>query len=149
MAFKLRRIVTGHDARGKAIVGSDELIEARPGIMDKNVSNAFIWLTDSMPADSSAEYSGSTKVALTPGPGGTIFRVLELPPGAPAHMHKTETVDYVLLMDGEADMILDDGAEVHMNAGDVMVQRATWHGWVNRGTRPCHIAFVLVDAKKA
>ena len=79
---------------------------------------------------------------------GTIFRVLELPPGYPAHMHKTETVDYVIMLEGECDMILDDGAEVHMNQGDFMVQRATWHGWVNRSDKPCRIVFVLMDAKQ-
>jgi oxalate decarboxylase/phosphoglucose isomerase-like protein (cupin superfamily) len=101
-----------------------------------------------MPAETAGEDPRKKKIELSPGPNGTIFRVLELPPGAPAHMHKTDTVDYVILLDGEADMILDDGAEVHMNAGDVMVQRATWHGWANRGTKPCHIAFVLIDAKQ-
>jgi uncharacterized cupin superfamily protein len=77
-----------------------------------------------------------------------VLRVLELPPGNEAHMHKTETLDYVIMLEGEVDMILDDGAEVHMNQGDYMIQRATWHGWVNRSKKPCKIVFVLIDAKK-
>lgn len=147
MSFKIRRIVTSHNAQGKAIVGSDELVESKPGVMDKNLQNAFLWATESMPADASADPRGK-KVELSPGPNGTIFRVLDLPPGAPAHMHKTETVDYVIVTQGECDMILDDGAEVHMSAGDVMIQRATWHGWVNRGSTPCRIFFVLIDGRK-
>ncbi len=147
-SFKIRRIVTSHNPQGKAIVGSDELIESRPGVMDKTLQNAFLWCTDSMPADAFGEDPRTGKVELSPGPNGTIFRVLELPADNEAHMHKTETVDYVIVTEGECDMILDDGAEVHMTAGDVMIQRATWHGWVNRGSKPCRIFFVLVDARK-
>ena len=148
MPFKIRRIVTSNDSRGKAVVGIDERVEARPGIMDKNVSNAFIWASDSMPADVTGPDPTSGKIALTPGPQGSIFRVLELPPGCPAHMHKTETLDYVIMLEGESDMLLDDGAEVHMNEGDVMVQRATYHGWANRSSKPCKIVFILIDAKR-
>ena len=147
MPFKVRRIITGHNARGRAIVETDEVVEAKPGIMDKNVSNAFVWSTAEMPCDANGDPRGKP-VALQPGTKGTIFRVLELPPGCPAHMHKTETVDYVIMLEGEVDMILDDGAEVHMNQGDMMVQRATYHGWTNRSSRPCKIVFVLMDAKK-
>jgi uncharacterized cupin superfamily protein len=63
-------------------------------------------------------------------------------------MHKTETLDYVIVIEGEVDMLLDDGAEVHMKAGDIMIQRSTLHGWANRSDRPCRIAFVLLDAKR-
>jgi uncharacterized cupin superfamily protein len=62
-----------------------------------------------------------------------------------AGMHRTRSVDYAVVMDGEIDMILDDG-EVHLEAGDVLVQQGTDHAWVNRGARPCRIAFVLIDA---
>ncbi len=148
MAFKIRRIVTTHDARGKAVVGIDQLVQAKPGIMDKNVSNAFIWQSTSMPAETAGPDPSGGKIELTPGPSGTTFRVLELPPGCPAHMHKTETLDYVIMLEGECDMVLDDGAEVHMSQGDVMVQRATYHGWANRSSKPCKIVFVLIDAKK-
>ncbi len=148
MPFKIRRIVTSHDARGKAVVGIDEGVEAKPGIMDKNVSNAFVWSSDSLPAEVSGPDPASKKIELTPGPNGSIFRVLELPPGAPPHMHRTETLDYVIMLEGECDMVLDDGAEVHMDQGDVLVQRATYHGWANRSSKPCKIVFVLMDARK-
>jgi uncharacterized cupin superfamily protein len=84
-------------------------------------------------------------VALTPPPAGSIFRILELSPGTEPLMHCTDTIDYVIVLDGEVDMVMDD-CEVHLRAGDVMVQQATWHGWANRGDRPCRIAFVLVAA---
>jgi quercetin dioxygenase-like cupin family protein len=144
MLFKVRRIVTTHDASGKAVVGSDELVEALPGVMTKEVGNALIWATDSIPVDLNGGEPPTQQ--LEPAANGTIFRILELPPGVPPRMHKTETIDYVLVLDGEVDMLLDD-SEVHMTAGDVMVQKGTWHGWTNRSDRPCRIAFVLIDAK--
>jgi mannose-6-phosphate isomerase-like protein (cupin superfamily) len=106
--------------------------------------------------------------------GGTVFRIVEFPPetaearrldsdamhsslgdGAPKRglpprhpaMHRTRTVDYAVVMTGEIDMLLDD-SEIHLKAGDVLVQQGTNHAWVNRGTEPCRIAFVLVDAKE-
>jgi len=149
MAFKARRIVTGHDARGKAVVTQDEVFDSVPGVMDKTLQGVFLWGTDSMPVDANGPDPRKGKIALAPPPNGSVLRVLELPPGNEAHMHKTETVDYVIMLEGEVDMILDDGAEVHMNQGDYMIQRATWHGWVNRSKKPCKMVFVLVDAKKS
>ena len=63
-------------------------------------------------------------------------------------MHRTDTVDYVIMLEGAIDMEMDDGFEVHLAAGDVMVQRGTYHSWINRGTVPCRLAAVLVDAKR-
>jgi len=148
MPFKIRRIVTTHNASGKAIVGSDDYLEAKPGVMTKEVGNAGIWATTSTPAQTTGDQDpAAQQTALTPGPNGTIFRILELPPHTEPHMHRTDTLDYVIVMEGEVDMLLDDDAEVHMQAGDVMVQRATMHGWANRGDTLCRIAFVLIDAK--
>jgi mannose-6-phosphate isomerase-like protein (cupin superfamily) len=67
-----------------------------------------------------------------------------LPPRHPL-MHRTRTVDYAIVMEGEIDMLLDDG-EIHLKAGDVLIQQGTNHAWVNRGSAPCRIAFVLIDA---
>ena len=79
---------------------------------------------------------------------GTVFRVLELAPGVSPRNHRTDSIDYAVVMAGEVDMELDD-ATVHLKAGDVLVQRGTIHNWVNRGTEPCVIAFVLIAAKPA
>jgi len=64
-----------------------------------------------------------------------------------AGMHRTRSIDYAVVISGEIDMLLDD-SEVHLNAGDVLVQRGTNHAWVNRGREDCRIAFVLIDAKE-
>ena len=77
---------------------------------------------------------------------GAVFRILELAPGVTPRNHRTDSIDYAVVMSGEVDMELDD-ATVHLKAGDVLVQRGTIHNWVNRGSEPCVIAFVLIAAK--
>jgi quercetin dioxygenase-like cupin family protein len=145
MTVRVRRVVTGHDANGRAIIAFDDrpdnVISRRPGH-----SSCVIWTTDSMPADNSGEGDRGRKEVATTLPNGTIFRVIELAPGVSARRHRTDSTDYIAVMAGEIDMELD-GSEVHLKAGDVMVQRGTIHNWINRGTEPCVIACVLVDAK--
>ena len=80
---------------------------------------------------------------------GTVVRITEFAPGSPKFMHRTETLDYAILLSGECDLELDDGAMVHLVQGDIVVQRGTMHAWVNNGTQPCVFAFVLIDAEPA
>ena len=120
MTLKVRRVVTDHDARGKSKVAVDEtcanVISRRPGH-----ESCVVWT----------------------GPDGTLFRIVEYQPGVAPRMHRTETIDYAVVISGEIDMRLDE-ATVRLRAGDVFVQQATLHDWINRGTAPCRIAFVLV-----
>jgi mannose-6-phosphate isomerase-like protein (cupin superfamily) len=124
-------------------------------------------VTDESPAQiSGVSDRAEREIGVAPPPLGSVFRVVEFPPhrkalsrdavlremglsaqGESKHagMHKTRSVDFAVVMEGEIDMILDDG-EVHLAAGDVLVQQGTDHAWVNRGERPCRIAFVLIDA---
>ena len=146
MAFSIRRIVTTHDANGKAVIATDSQMEAREGRPGTGIHNALMWTTDSMPVDINAEDPAGQVLDIAPGPNGTIFRILEVPPGSAPYMHRTETIDYVLVMEGEIDMELDD-SEVHMKAGDIMIQCGTNHAWANRGDKVCRIAFVLMDGK--
>ncbi len=167
----IRRIVTGHDASGKAVVLQDS---PTPNVKVRPVGgfvSHLVWVTDESPADINTGTDRADRtIGTAPPPGGTIFRVVDFPPeGGKVHdreamlqamglkdeshaegarhafMHRTKSVDYALVLSGEIDMLLDD-SEVHMKAGDVMVQQATNHAWVNRGTETCRIAFVLVDA---
>jgi quercetin dioxygenase-like cupin family protein len=145
MALEVRRVITGHDASGRAIVTIDEVstnvFSGRPGATACNV-----WTTDSSPANNDgAADEGLRKVGTTL-KGGTIFRIIEFAPGVAPRNHRTDSIDYIVVMAGEIDMELD-GSVVHLRAGDVMVQRGTIHNWVNRGTAPCVLAVVLVDAK--
>jgi quercetin dioxygenase-like cupin family protein len=75
-----------------------------------------------------------------------VIRITEFAPGAPKFMHRTETVDYAILLSGECDLELDDGKTVHLTEGDIVVQRGTMHAWVNNGSVPCVFAFILIDA---
>lgn len=149
MSFRIRRIVTGHDASGKAVVSTDGRVESSPGKIDRNISAADLWWTRSSPADNGGHDARKEPSPGMPTPAGTVLKVIELSPGTEPVMHRTETLDYAIVMKGEVDMLLEDGAEVHMKAGDIMIQRGTLHGWTNRSEKPCRIAFVLVDAKRS
>ena len=145
MAFTVRRVITGHDAGGKAIVKIDEVARhafvGRPGATGINV-----WTTQGFPASNDgAEDAGLRKVGTTL-ENGTIFRMLEFAPGLAARNHRTDSIDYIVVISGEIDMELDD-SKVHLKAGDVMVQRGTIHNWVNNGTAPCVLAVILIAAK--
>ena len=146
MTLNIRRIVTDHDSEGRAIVGTDEVMTNVHKLRSGNIQT-LIWMTDDTPADIDGdEDPAAREIDIEPPARGSVFRILELAPGKDAYMHRTDTIDYAICMSGECDMLLDDDAEVHMSAGDVMVQRATWHGWTNRGTEPCQIAFILIGS---
>jgi quercetin dioxygenase-like cupin family protein len=145
MPLQFRRVVTGHDASGRAVVLIDEtatnLVSARPG-----ATASVVWTTEGFPVDNNASSDESRRQTGTTLANGTVFRVLELAPGNAPRNHRTDSIDYAVVMKGEIDMELDD-ATVHLKAGDVLVQRGTIHNWVNRGTEPCVIAFVLIAAQ--
>ena len=147
---KIRRVVTGHDDAGRAVVKIDEICshfqQGRPG---GHVCN--IWTTDTTPAENAAAAdSGLREGKFTMIEDGSVFRILDFRPGIQARIHRTDTVDYIIVMSGEIDMELEPGGqEVHLKAGDVMVQRGTVHNWINRGTESCVMAVILIHAKSA
>lgn len=145
MALKLRRVVTGHDQNGKAIATIDEAVKnvmsGRPG-----ASASVVWTTEGFPVSNDGNADSSGRKVGTTLDNGTVFRVVEFSPGVERRMHRTDSIDYAVIMSGEIDMELDDST-VHLKAGDVLVQRGTIHNWVNRGTAPCTIAFILIAAK--
>ena len=155
MTLQVRRIVTGHDANGKAVVASDERLTAvsRPG--GANITGCEIWSTDSMPVDNSPEAEAAQRAGFVKrynyvGTGqGTAFRITELAPGHARFTHRTETVDYAILLSGEIDLELDGDEVAHLKPGDVVVQRGTIHTWVNKGSVPAVFAFILIDATPA
>ena len=145
MSLTIRRVVTGHDKNGRAIVLIDESVknvaQTRPG-----AEAAVLWTSEGFPvdndgsADASARNIGTATLA-----NGTVFRVVSFGPGVSPRNHRTDSIDYAVVISGEIDMELD-GETVHLKAGDVMVQRGTIHNWVNTGREPCVIAFTLVAA---
>jgi quercetin dioxygenase-like cupin family protein len=145
MSLTLRRVVTGHDANGKAKVLIDEQVantfSHRPG-----AEFSVIWSTDTLPANNDGSEDPSGKEIGTTIPGGSVFRVVSFEPGVAPRNHRTDSIDYAVVISGEIDMVLD-GETVHLKAGDLLVQRGTVHDWINNGSLPCVIAFALISAK--
>ena len=145
MTLTVRRVVTGHDENGRAIVLIDEIskniVQTRPG-----AHAAVIWTTEGFPVDNDDGADASGRKVGTTLDNGTVFRVVSFGPGVTPRNHRTDSIDYATVLSGEIDMELD-GTSVHLNAGDLLVQRGTIHNWVNKGTTPCVIAFVQLAAK--
>ena len=173
MVEKIRRVVTAHDEDGRSVfvidgnAGTVKEMESMPGL-----ALTELWRTNGAPADNSGrEDAADGPVVLEPEPSGTVFRIVEFPPDSAwrdradardafqsidaGHapdaasddpmMHKTSTVDYLVVLKGEIWAILDTG-EVCLKAGDVMIQRGTNHSWSVRTDEPCLLAAVLVNA---
>ena len=144
MAPTIRRVVTGHDANGKAVVLSDDVPtnwrSPRPGS-----AGCVFWTTQTTPADNSGMDDGALGDPKAAHPNGSVLRIIEYQPGCAPRVHRTSTLDYAFVLAGEIDMELDEGS-VHLSAGHVLIQRGTIHNWVNKGTAPCTIAFVLLGA---
>jgi quercetin dioxygenase-like cupin family protein len=145
----IRRVVTGHDAGGIAKVIIDApATNAKPP--RAGLVSTLIWCTDRTPADIAAgedvEDMGARILGTAPPANGTRFAVIDFPPGNAPAMHRTETIDYVIVLEGEIEMDMDDST-VKLRAGDVMVHRGTNHAWANRSDKRARVAFVLIDAQ--
>jgi quercetin dioxygenase-like cupin family protein len=169
----IRRVVTGHDAQGRAVVAMDGPATSvlhrasRPG-----VALTDLWATSDSPLARMDGDPVDRPVVLHPPPGGTVFRIIQFDPEDPdamaradgtaafaamgaagsvvagarhPYMHRTDTIDYAVVLQGSITMLLDD-QDVELGAGDVVIQNGTNHAWANRGHGPCLMAFVLVDA---
>ncbi len=179
MLKPVRRVVTGHDRDGRAIIQSDAA-PTRVQVIGGGPTFHEIWNTRETPAriDPDGAEPPEAQLMLAPPPNGTRIRVLDIPPetqefaaidaatarrhfaeigaaeasthggGKPRHpyMHRTETIDYGIVLDGEVTLIVDEG-ETIVRAGDIVVQRGTNHGWANRSGRNCRIAFILIDGR--
>jgi len=144
MALRVRRVVTGHDANGRAVVKIDDVPAARSNRPGHEAVVA--WSTQGHPVDNSGDEDAAQRELGSTLADGSVFRIISYGPGVAPRNHRTSSIDYAVVMSGEIDMELDDSV-VHLRAGDVLVQRGTVHNWVNNGTEPCVIAFVLIDAK--
>lgn len=145
MNLNIRRVVTGHDDQGRARVLIDERVK---NVMSprQGVVYSVIWSSENFPVNNDDSIDPSGKKIGTTIPDGTVFRIVSFAPGAAPRNHRTDSIDYAVVMSGEIDMDLD-GTTVHLKAGDVLVQRGTIHNWINKGNEPCVIAFTLISAK--
>ncbi|MCX5544119.1 cupin domain-containing protein [Paraburkholderia sp. CNPSo 3076] len=155
MAFKVRRVVAGHNDTGAAIVISDEVIPAVSRGVGRNITGSEIWSTDTMPVDISADAESRQRKGYIKvyndynyvGSGqGTTFRITHWEPGHALFPHRTQTIDYDIVLSGEIDLELEGGQVVHLKAGDVVVLRGCTHTWINRSDKPAVTAFMLIDA---
>jgi mannose-6-phosphate isomerase-like protein (cupin superfamily) len=173
MAKAVRRLVTGHHPDGRSTVLFDA---PAPNVRQRQAGNAstLLWVTDEAPARAAETDRAAREIGVPPPRRGTIFRIAEFPPGVggevrdnetllrdfgigadvkrgrpPRHaaIHRTRTIDYVVVLEGEIDLLLDD-REVRLHAGDVVVQQGTNHAWINRGAASCRLAMVFVDAEE-
>ena len=174
----VRRIVTGTNASGRSYIMEDGpspavlTMDSRPGYRNSNLWRTLGAETSVDARDTIVEHRG-----VLPPPGGTVLRVIDIPPeskdpeerrkqtaavfaamfpDATRHdesvkhhpgMHLTDTVDYAILLQGELVAIMDEG-ETTMRAGDVLIQRGTNHAWANRSDEIARIAFILVDGSR-
>jgi hypothetical protein len=169
----LRRVVTTHDVDGNAVIMRDDQTPTKVVREQTGIVAHWVWTTASAPASiDGTEDASTTMRGLSPPPTGSIFRVVDFPPtpvGSLSHetisaslglsadhgkrrpprhplMHATESVDYAIILHGNIEMMLDKEV-VFLKAGDVVVQQATNHAWINRGPGICRIAFVLLGSK--
>ena len=140
-----RRVVTGHDERGVSVF----LHDGPPPVVRTAPDGALfyeLWGTDAAPAPVTASEPDPAETSLTvpPAKNGTKIRINEFPPGVISPMHRTQSVDYGIVLEGEVVLVLDDGETV-LGPGDVVVQRGTMHRWENRSDHRARMVFVLVD----
>jgi quercetin dioxygenase-like cupin family protein len=144
----IRRVITGHDGNkvAKVLIDAPATNAKHP---DTGLVSTLMWVTDRNPADISlgegVEDMGARTLGTAPPLHGTRFSVLDIPPGNSPFMHRTETLDYIIVVEGEIEMDTD-GTTVKLKAGDMVIQRGTHHAWVNRSDKRARIAVVLVDA---
>lgn len=175
MLHPIHRIVTGHNASGQATILFDsharETLEF-PGWAD--AGSTELWATNETPADANSTDDRARPMRHDPEPGGTLFRVVQVPPESDQQldpgavfdamgsqnkpdaaaraqhpsMHRTDSVDYLVVISGEMTMLMEDGTQAHLRPGDCIVQQASLHAWVNTTDKPCLLAAILIDATK-
>ncbi len=142
----VRRIVTGHNADGKAVFRSDDLLPVTP-IPSGDANFSLIWTTATVPADNNDETDGRLREAGLTLHQGSVIRIVDMLPGGASPMHRSSSIDYGIVLSGSVELELDDGAITTAHAGDIIVQRGTLHLWRNPSdTDICRIAFVLIEA---
>lgn len=146
MSGPVRRVVTGHDAAGRAIVQSDAAFTPQP-IPSGDAAFALLWTTASVPADNDDDTEGRDRPAGLTLNSGSVIRIVDMLPGGTSPMHRSNSIDYGIVLSGTVELELDDGAVTTLGAGDIVVQRGTIHLWRNPSANtPARIVFVLIEA---
>lgn len=141
----VQRVVTGHDARGRAVFKS-EVVTPTTMVASGDAAFLLIWTTETVPADNNDETDGRERDAGLTLNQGSVIRIVDMLPGKQSPMHRTNSIDYGIVIEGEIELELDDGAKRTVRQGGVIVQRGTNHLWRNTSDKVCRIAFVLIEA---
>jgi quercetin dioxygenase-like cupin family protein len=141
----VQRVVTGHDANGRAVFRSEDV---SPTLLIPSGVASFLllWTTATVPADNNDETDGRVREAGLTLNGGSVIRIVDMMPGGVSPMHRTNSIDYGIVLSGEIELELDDGECKTIGEGGVIIQRGTNHLWRNRTDKPCRIAFILIEA---
>ena len=142
----VRRIVTGHDPQGRAVLKSDERFTSEP-IALGDAEFALLWTTASVPADNNDDTDGRSRDAGLTIEQGSVIRIVDFLPGSASPMHRTNSIDYGIVLSGEIELELEDGIKTIAGPHSVIVQRGTNHKWRNpSASRYARVAFVLIEA---
>ena len=173
--MKIRRVVTGHDPDGKAKIANDTEVDGSSVALLPGMEFHRLWGADTAPTF--PDDGSPSSVAYFPPVGGFRFGLFTLPPdgaavgvvdmkvaqeeaeeklpGVIAHlepdhpgMHTTDTIDFEYVVSGEVWLVLDSGIEVHLRAGDTVVQNGTRHAWRNKSSEPCQMVVCLIGVRR-
>jgi quercetin dioxygenase-like cupin family protein len=141
----VQRVVTGHDANGRAVFKSEDVTPTRM-IPTRDAAFLLLWTTETVPANNNDETDGRHRDAGLTINQGSVIRIVDMLPGQQSPMHRTNSIDYGIILSGEIELELDDGAKRTVREGGIVVQRGTNHLWRNVTDKPCRIVFVLIEA---
>jgi quercetin dioxygenase-like cupin family protein len=141
----IQRVVTGHDAQGRAVFKSEDVTPTKM-IPSGDASFLLIWTTETVPADNNDETDGRLRDAGLTLNQGSVIRIVDMLPGKESPMHRTNSIDYGIVLSGEVELELDDGAKRTVRQGGIIIQRGTNHLWRNVTDKPARLAFVLIEA---
>jgi len=141
----VQRVVTGHNAGGRAIFKSEDVTPTKL-IPSGDAAFLLVWTTPTVPADNNDETDGRMRDAGLTLNQGSVIRIVDMLPGQQSPMHRTNSIDYGIVLSGEIELELDDGAKRMVREGGIVIQRGTIHLWRNITDKPCRIAFILIEA---
>lgn len=142
----VRRVVTGHDRDGRAVLRDDECF-ATEVIAGGDAAFSLIWTTATVPADNNDPTDGRARDAGLTLKRGSVIRIVDMLPGGASPMHRSNSIDYGIILSGRVELEVDDGAKTLLGVGDIVVQKGTVHLWRNlSATETCRIAFILIEA---
>jgi quercetin dioxygenase-like cupin family protein len=144
-SLNVRRVVTGHDENGNAVIREDKEMETK--VLGAEAEMVVAWTTAEFPSDNNDDFDGALREVKRVSPGGSVLQFVTMHPHTASKHHRTLSLDYAIVLEGELTLELDNGETTVVGAGDVVIQRGTIHTWRNDGDVPTKTAFVLLDAK--